>query len=72
MTKAKESIEDFEKVKRQHVQDMELVISMDEIPDDLAVNFDQTGIHYVPVLDWTMAEKGAKCAEIIGKDEKDN
>ena len=49
---------------------MELVISMDEIPDDLVINFDQTGIHYIPVSDWMMAEEGAKRTEIAGKDDK--
>ena len=49
---------------------MELVISMDEIPDDLLINFDQTGIHYIPVSDWMMAEEGAKRTEIAGKDDK--
>ena len=69
-TKAKGSVEDFEEVKRKYLQDMELVISMDEIPDDLVINFDQTGIHYIPVSDWTMAEEGAKRIEIAGKDDK--
>ena len=59
-TKAKGSVEHFEEVKRKYLQDMELVIAMDEIPDDLVVNFDQTGVHYIPVSDWTMAEEGAK------------
>ena len=69
-TKANRSVEDFEEVKRKYLQDMQLVISMDEIPDDLVINFDQTGIHYIPVSDWTMAEEGAKRIEIAGKDNK--
>ena len=39
------------------IQDIELIIAMDEIPDDLAVTFDQTGIHYASVSDCTMAEE---------------
>ena len=69
-TKAKGSVEHFEEVKRKYLQDMELVIPMDEIPDDLVVNFDQTGVHYIPVSDWTMAEEGAKRIEIASKDDK--
>ena len=65
--KAKGSVEE---VKRKYLQDMKLVIAMDEIPDDLVVNFDQTGIHYIPMSDWTMVEEGAKQIEIAGKDDK--
>ena len=43
---------------------------MDEIPPDLIINFDQTGINYVLVSSWTMEKKGSKCVEIIGKDDK--
>ena len=43
---------------------------MDEIPEDLIINFDQTGIHYIPVSDWTMAEEGSKRVEIVGKGDK--
>ena len=43
---------------------------MEEIPDDLVVNWDQTGIHYVPVLDWTMEKVGANKVEIVGANDK--
>ena len=46
-TKAKISIEHFEEVKKEYLLDIKLVISMDEIPGDLVINFDQTGIHYI-------------------------
>ena len=70
MIKAKLSVEDFEEVKKDYLLDIQVVISMDEIPKELVVNFDQTGIHYVPVSDWTMAEEGAKRAKLAGKDNK--
>ena len=57
-TKAKMSIEYFEEVKKEYLLDIKLVISMDEIPEDLVINLDQTGIHYIPVSDWAMAEEG--------------
>ena len=34
------------------------------------VNFYQTGIHCIPVSDWTMAEEGLKHVELAGKDNK--
>ena len=43
---------------------------MDEIPGDMIVNFDQTGIHYIPVMPWTMEKEGVKRVEIVSKDDK--
>ena len=43
---------------------------MDEIPGDMIVNFDQTGIHYIPVMPWTMEKEGVKRVETIAKDDK--
>ena len=33
---------------------------MDEIPHELILNFDRTGLNYVPVTPWTMEEEGMK------------
>ena len=43
---------------------------MDEIPSQLIINWDHTGINYVPVSSWTMETAGTKRVEIIGKDDK--
>ena len=43
---------------------------MDEIPLDVVINFDQTGINYIPVSSWTMEVEGAKRVEVAGKDDK--
>jgi len=40
------------------------VVSMDKIPKELVVDFDQ------PVSDWTMVEEGAKRVELVSKDDK--
>ena len=37
---------------------------------DLVINWDQTGMHYVPVSSWTMAKEGSKRVEICGIDDK--
>ena len=50
-SKAKVSIENFEEHKKAYLQDIKLVTSMDEIPEDLIINFDQTEINYIPVSD---------------------
>ena len=69
-TKAKVTVEDFDAVKEQYLLDIKNVIEMDEIPDDLVLNWDQTGIHYVPVSSWTMDKQGSKRIEIVGSDDK--
>ena len=57
-TKAKVSIENFEQVKVQFLLDIKAVVEMEDIPFDLIINWDQTGIHYVPVGSWTMDKEG--------------
>ena len=59
-TKAKISIDDFEAVKEQFLFDVKVVVEMEEIPHDLIINCDQTGIHYITVGSWTMEKEGAK------------
>ena len=61
---------DFEERKAQFVFDAQAIIELEEIPDDLVVNWDQTGIHCVPVSDWTMEKVGAKRVEIVGANDK--
>jgi hypothetical protein len=69
-TKAKVAVRDLEEVKAQFLLDIKVVIEMDEIPFDLVINWDQTGIHYVPVGSWTMEEEGSKRVEIVAVDDK--
>ena len=47
--KAKVLIENFEQVKAQFLLDIKAVVEMEDVPFDLIINWDQTGIHYVPV-----------------------
>ena len=69
-TKAKVSVSDFNQLKAQFVFDVKAVIKMEDIPCELVINWDQTGIHYVPVSSWTMAKEGSKRVEIAGIDDK--
>ena len=43
---------------------------MEDIPDDLILNWDHTAINIVPVSSWTMNQKGEKRVEIVGLDDK--
>ena len=63
-TKAKVSLPDFDRFKVQFPFDVKAVIEIEEIPCELIINWDQTGINYVPVSSWTMG------VEIAGIDNK--
>ena len=68
-TRAKVSPADFEALKNQFLFDVKIVVEM-EIPKALVINWDHTGIHYVPVSSWTMAKEGSKRVEIAGINDK--
>ena len=67
---AKVAVKNFEEVKMEFLLDIKVVVKMEEIPFDLIINRDQTGIHYIPVGSWTMEKKGAKRVEIVAIDDK--
>jgi hypothetical protein len=64
------TVVDFEMVKTQYLMDIKMITEMDGIPEQLIINWDQTSIEYVPVSSWTMAPRGSKRVDIIGKDDK--
>ena len=57
-------------MKSQFIFDIKLIVEMEEIPSDLIINWDQTGIKYIPVSNWTMADEGSKRLEVVGADDK--
>ena len=69
-TKTKVLLPDFDRFKAQFLFDVKAVIEMEEIPCELVINWDQTGIHHVPVSSWTMAKECLKRVEIAGIDNK--
>ena len=40
--------------------DISGLIEMEEIPQDLILNWDQTAVNYVPISNWTKARKDRK------------
>jgi len=48
-TKAKISMEHFDELKKLYLLEINNVVEMDEIPPELVINWDQTGINYIPV-----------------------
>ena len=69
-TKSMTNCENFDNLKEQFLFDIKAVVDMEEIPDDLIINWDQTGINYVPVSEWTMTKEGSKCVEVFGLKDK--
>ena len=69
-TKAKVFVSDFDQLKSQFVFDVKAIVKMEEIPGEFVINWDQTGIHYLPVSSWVMAKEGSKRVEIAGIDDK--
>ena len=66
----KASPEEFEEVKLQFLEEIKTTAKLKDIPPELVINWDQTAVKYVPISSWTQEKKGAKCAEIIGTDDK--
>jgi hypothetical protein len=50
--------------------DIKSIIDLEEISPELVINWDHTGIHHVPVSNWTMAKEGQKRIEIAGVEDK--
>ena len=53
-TKIKLSVEDFEKKKDIFLADIKAIVTMEEIPPELVLNWDQTGVNIVPASSWTI------------------
>ena len=43
---------------------------LEEIPSSIILNWDHTGLKYVPMSSWTMAIQGSKKVSIAGSDDK--
>ena len=67
-TKAKVDPTDFEGLKKQYLADIRIKVFMEDIPTDLIITWDHTGLKYVPVSNWIMEVKGTKRVEIVGSD----
>ena len=53
-----------------YLNDIASIAVMEDIPQPLIINWDQTGTHFVPVSEWTMEVKGSKRMEVAGLNDK--
>ena len=61
---------DFKAIKQQFLIDKKSVVVMEEIPEALILNWNQTAMKIVPSSSWTMEKKGTKRVEIAAIDDK--
>lgn len=68
--KSKHSTADFTRLKQQFLADVVTTVEMEEIPAELILNWDQTGIKIVPSSTWTMEAQGSRRVEAVGVNDK--
>ena len=69
-TKASTSSNNFDEIQEIFLSDIAAIVIMEEIPSPLILNWDQTGINFVPVSEWTMEVRGTRRVEIAGLKDK--
>ena len=69
-SKSKNLVENFEELKASFLEQVSTIVIMDEIPPELILNWDQTGLNLIPSSSWTMEQRGARRVEIIGLNDK--
>lgn len=67
---SKSSVDRFAELKQLFLEDVHTTVVMEDIPPELIINWDQTGIKLVPSSNWTMEKRGAKRVEIVGVNDK--
>jgi len=48
---------DFDRVKREFLDNIVIIVEMEEIPAELILNWDQTGIEIDPSYSWTRVKE---------------
>ena len=60
----------FLELKKQYLVDIKSVVEMEDIPNSLILNWDQTAMKIVPSSSWTMEKRGCKRVKIAAVDDK--
>jgi len=68
--KSKDTSASFAERKQSFLNDVVATVTMENIPPELILNWDQTGIKIVPCSTWTMDKRGVKRVEMIGTSDK--
>ncbi|CAH1248633.1 Hypp8328 [Branchiostoma lanceolatum] len=62
--------DDFEKTQDKFEERIEEVVCQHDIPEEMILNLDQTGVNIVPVGTWTLKEEGSKHVPITSLEDK--
>jgi len=65
--KPKFTIANYEEFK---TLDIKVMVTMEDVPEDLVVNWDQIAIKYLPLSNLTMAQESSKRVEVFEDDDK--
>ena len=57
--KSRYSLQDFEAAKHSFLADVVATATMKDIPPELIMNWDQTGLKVVPISMWMMEKEGS-------------
>ena len=68
--KVKIIVENFEEMKYNFLCEIKAIVTMEEILSSVILNWDHTGLKYVPVSSWMMAKQGSKKVSVAGIDDK--
>ena len=68
--KSRNTPENFTLLKKDFLDQVVATVVMEEIPPELILNWDQTGIKIVPSSTWTMNRRGARRVEVVGVNDK--
>ncbi len=60
----------FEEIQGDFLANIQAEIVMNEIPEELIFNWDQTPLQFVPTGQWTMHKAGEKIIPIANSDDK--
>lgn len=58
--KSKQSSGNYADLKAEFLRELHTIITMEEIPCNLVLNWDRTGIKIVPASSWTMTKSGSQ------------
>ena len=69
-TQAKISSADYYHLRSIYLHQISAMVKVHQIPPEMVVNCDQSGISIVPTCNWTMEQEGASWVEIAGLNDK--
>ena len=69
-SKSKYTAENFSRLNADFLMEVVTTITFEEIPAELVLNWDQTGVELAPSSGWTMEKQGAKRVELSGANNK--